>query len=305
MKFSSTNKIVGNQNFDCIKYNSDSRETLSVPKLIKTYGKGPGKKSTISILPKVIRTIYHSKKSYTSVKKNNINNNNNHITAGKLDEFKNYAASLGIDDIGFATVDESMIFKDHEILFRNAIVITLKMDKNKVKLAPSLKTADEIFLTYLNLGTAVNKLAQFLRDNGFNSQPGPALGGDVIYPILAEKAGLGALGKHGLLITPDYGPSIRIAAVYTNIDNLPSLEVNDHLWIKKFCEKCNRCIKKCPAQAIYIDPFIYPNGSKKCIDYKKCSVPFSKNYNCTVCIKECTFFKGDYYKVKENFHDTI
>lgn len=57
----------------------------------------------------------------------------------------------------------------------------------------------------------------------------------------------------------------------------------------------------CPAKAIYDKTIIDKKGAKKHIDYTKCAVPFSNNYGCTVCIKECVFFKSNYNKVLRGF----
>ncbi|MCP4268704.1 MAG: [Fe-S]-binding protein, partial [Candidatus Brocadiaceae bacterium] len=132
-------------------------------------------------------------------------------------------------------------------------------------------------------------------------QAGPALDGDVNYPVLAEEAGLGAIGKHGLLINPKFGPSLRIATLYVDVENLPVNGVNKHLWIKEFSRKCNNCVRKCPGSAIYKETKIFVDRSEQHIDYKKCAVPFSNQYNCTVCVKECSFYKNDYSKIKSRF----
>ena len=104
-----------------------------------------------------------------------------------------------------------------------------------------------------------------------------------------------------MLIAPNYGPSLRLAAVYTDIENLPENTENMHMWVTEFCESCNLCVKKCPAQAIYKDTVIFEDGSHQHIDYKKCAVPFSTQRGCTVCIKECVFFKSDYNKIRAGF----
>lgn len=74
--------------------------------------------------------------------------------------------------------------------------------------------------------------------------------------------------------------------------------MNEHLWIREFCNTCNQCKRKCLGSAIHDDPIVYADGSKRCIDYTKCAVPFTKQHACSVCIKECTLFKGDYMKIK-------
>ncbi|MCP4050621.1 MAG: hypothetical protein GY730_07955 [bacterium] len=120
--------------------------------------------------------------------------------------------------------------------------------------------------------------------------------------MLAEAAGLGTIGKHGLLINPRFGPNLRIATLYIDVENLPVNNINEHLWIRKFCQKCNNCQRKCPGSAIYKETKIFADGSKQCIDYKKCAIPFANQYNCTVCVKECLFYKRGYSKIKEKFH---
>jgi epoxyqueuosine reductase QueG len=128
-------------------------------------------------------------------------------------------------------------------MYPNAIVMTMAMAKKSIQTAPSTDSSKEIFRTYKELGVNVNKMTTFLKNKGYNAQAGPAIGGDVNYPMLAEKVGLGAVGKHGLLIGKASGPSIRIAAVYTDTENFDYTDNQEHFWIKSFCNNCNQCIK--------------------------------------------------------------
>ncbi|WP_415536153.1 hypothetical protein [Dehalobacter sp. 4CP] len=38
---------------------------------------------------------------------------------------------------------------------------------------------------------------------------------------MAQDANLGAVRKNGLLITPEHGRCVRLAAVFIDVDNLP------------------------------------------------------------------------------------
>jgi epoxyqueuosine reductase QueG len=175
----------------------------------------------------------------------------------------------------------------------------MDMNKSKMKYAPSIATSREVWRAYAGLGEIVNKLSDYLRKRGFQSQAGPALGGETNYPYLAQKAGLGYLGKHGLLISRGCGPSQRIAVIYTSIENLPVTDSEEYRWIPEFCEGCHRCVKACPSRAIYKTTLTKENGNHKHIDYKKCALPFSQYAGCSVCIKECTFFKSDFDNIKK------
>jgi len=145
----------------------------------------------------------------------------------------------------------------------------------------------------------VNKIAAYLRNKGYNVQAGPAIGGEVNYPLLAQKAGLGFIGKNGLLISKDCGPRQRISVVYTDIENIQYTDSNKTNWVLEFFDTCNRCVRECPANAIFKDTKIFKDGSHQHIDYTKCAVPFSNNMGCSICIKKCVLFKNDYDQIKK------
>jgi epoxyqueuosine reductase QueG len=71
---------------------------------------------------------------------------------------------------------------------------------------------------------------------------------------LTQMAGLGWLSASGLIVTPEHGPRVRLAAVFTNIENLPFSTHNDHAWVEDFCAECRICIRQCPAEAILPEP---------------------------------------------------
>jgi epoxyqueuosine reductase QueG len=51
---------------------------------------------------------------------------------------------------------------------------------------------------------------------------------------MAKDAKMGKIGRHGLMMTPENGPSQRLAVVYTNIKNFPKKEQNKHDWITNY-----------------------------------------------------------------------
>ena len=288
-------------NTKLLKSNKESPVGHEVPLVVMEYSK-PGnlKKMILPVLPKLIRSISSAMKSYRDVKKNRISVKR-HIEKNYLQEIENFALSIGCSQVGYTKVENWMIFKGKSILFPNAIVVTMEMDKKEIAQAPGKRTLREVFRTYQDLGSIVNKLANFIRKSGFQAQAGPALGGDVIYPALAESAGLGATGLHGLLISPETGSSQRIAVVYTNIENLPFSENNHHMWIKDFCKICKKCVRKCPGKAIYSEQIITGTHTESHINMEKCAVPFANNFGCTVCIMECVFTSSNYSKIKSGF----
>ncbi|MDY0235233.1 MAG: reductive dehalogenase domain-containing protein [Gudongella sp.] len=289
------------ENVEYILPNKKAHLGYSVPEIVLQYGSLSDRVKSIPRIGRyLIGCIRELNKSYKELH-TEIDNVKDRISQEDLLELKNFIKGMGISDIGFTEVDTSYIFSDKMILYKNAIVLLMEMNSEIINTAPSKATEKEIFRTYYELNVAVNKIKDFLNERGYYAEAGPALGGEVNYPLLAQKAGMGAIGKHGLLITSEFGPSLRLAAVYTNIENLPMTDSEKHLWIREFCNNCNRCVEKCPAKAIYKDTKIFADGTEEHIDYKKCALPFSTNNGCTICIKECTFFKNDYDKIKEGF----
>jgi ferredoxin len=182
----------------------------------------------------------------------------------------NYSYSQGVNQIGFVKLPKNLIFQQYGVLYDNAIVLAMVMTKEKIDKAPSQTTLNTVFGTYDNLGKAANRIAEFLRERGFSAQADHPLGGLVLFPPLAQKAGIGWVGKHGLLITKYFGPRVRLAAVYMNVKNLPFKESNIHQWISDYCNVCGICIKKCPPKAILDNTIFHHSGQITHISQQDC-----------------------------------
>ena len=259
---------------------------------------------TPRILPHILSSAKNIRKSFKNLKLNPLKPKMK-ISSNDLDELKKFAESEGICDIGFTKVPQELIFHKKSIIYDNAIVLAMKMDNQMINTAPSKKAIKNIWYTYDYLGRATLKIADFLRNKGYSSQASHPLGGLVLYPRLAEKAGLGSFGKAGLLITPVNGPTVRLASVFTSIQNLPITEGNEHSWIGEYCKTCLKCIKNCPPQAILKDPIKHDTGRVTHIDNTKCFPYFADNYGCSICIKVCPFNNFSYNDLKVSFEKNM
>ncbi|MFK7860137.1 MAG: tRNA epoxyqueuosine(34) reductase QueG [Granulosicoccus sp.] len=116
----------------------------------------------------------------------------------------------------------------------------------------------------------------------------------VLEKAIAEKAGLGWIGKHSNLLTKDAGSWFFLGELYTDlplaIDNPP---------IQKHCGTCSACIQACPTDAI-VAP--YQVDARRCISYLtielKDSIPVefrraigNRIYGCDDCQLVCPFNK--------------
>lgn len=222
---------------------------------------------------------------------------NTSATVEFLEKLKEYANSLGVGPFEFVKLPTDLIFQEFGVIYDNVIILALEMSLEKINKAPSQETINMVFGTYDELGIAANKIAEFLREQGFAAQADHPLGGLVLFPPLAQKAGIGWVGKHGLLITPEFGPRVRLAAVYTSIQNLPFVEKNDHGWIDEYCKMCGICVKQCPPDAILEEAVTHHTGRITNITQQTCFEYFTQFYGCSVCVKVCPFSKaGDTYE---------
>jgi epoxyqueuosine reductase len=249
-------------------------------------------------IPFVASSMKHILRSIHDLKQNPAQGRTT-ISDELLAELQTFARSVGVDEVGFTTVPQDWVFQETAVRYGNAIMLVMEMDYDKMNAAPSQDTAVMVHETYALLGQASNKIADWLRAHGYAAHAGHPLNGMALYPPLAQKAGLGWRGINGLLITPRFGPRVRLAAVFTEIENLPFYEGADHAWVEDYCHLCQRCIRECPADAIYETPIYHDNQTVTTIDGDKCFPYFLENHGCSVCIKVCPFHSTGYAKLKQ------
>ena len=255
--------------------------------------------ASLRAMPHVMASMVGIRRSLKAVH-GNPSKPNVHISETELAELEEYARSVGIDDIGYARLPETLVFQRKAVLHENTIVLTMEMDRDRIDTSPSEQSYVEVHKTYHHLGRAANQIAGWLRRRGYSAQAGHPLMGLALYPPLAQQAGLGWRGLHGLLITPRFGPRVRLAAVYTSIQNLPFCSENPHSWIEDYCTQCKLCARGCPPQAIHDRPIAHANGLVTCMVNERCFPYFVDNYGCSICIRVCPFQKQGYAMLKSH-----
>lgn len=227
-------------------------------------------------------------------------------------ELQDYAKTKwDIKKIGFTELPTELIFKNKIVLFRYVLIFMQEMKKDKIDKAPGIEAGDETMRIYAELGEAVADIAEWLRSKGIRSQAVHPLGGLACTPPLAGKAGMGGQGKHGCLITPEFGPRQRLAPIFIEEKIFEYTDSNEHAWIELYCKTCGNCQKNCPAEAIFdekiisIDNIAGIGAMKTCIDKDKCFPYFGKTLGCSICIKVCPFSNGlqTYQILKKKFSE--
>ncbi len=154
-----------------------------------------------------------------------------------------------------------------------AIAFTVEMTKEMVNAAPRSSIIMESASKYLEAGVIAVQLAGFLRQNGYDARAHIDGNYQVVAPLVARDAGLGEIGRMGILMDSKLGPRVRIGIVTTNLQLESSVRRYDRS-VEDFCKKCKKCAINCPGNAIPHDNQKDINGvrrwqinSESCFNY--------------------------------------
>jgi len=180
--------------------------------------------------------------------------------------------------------------------FKYAKVMAHEMDYAGIKQSPNPISEAAASTIYSRMAVIAALLAQYIRGLGYKAIP---MGNDTANSVpLAIDAGLGELSRMGLLITPQYGPRVRLNKIFTDMPLVPDSPIEFGVW--DFCMKCEKCARFCPGQAIMhgqptdkINNISNREGLLRWpLNAEKCFRFLSRDgTDCGVCIRVCPFNK--------------
>lgn len=175
-----------------------------------------------------------------------------------------------------------------------AIAFTVEMAKELVDAAPSASIVMESGQQYLESGVIALQVAAFIRNLGYEARAHIDGNYQVVCPLVARDAGLGEIGRMGLLMTPKLGPRVRISVVTTNLPLVTDNPLNEYSMID-FCEKCKKCADSCPSQAISVDPRKEIDGALRWqINQEACFTLWCQlGTDCGRCVSVCPYSHPD------------
>jgi len=228
-------------------------------------------------------------------------------------KLKKVATLFGAGMVGVTHIDDRWIYSrgfnrksedstslDLPKSLKYVIVIILPQDYELSKTYPTALSGASTGLGYGSGLHCANTLAQFITNLGYEAIA--SLNDTGLNIPMAIQAGLGEYGRHGLLITPKYGPNVRIAKVFTDLPL--EVDVPIEMGVRAFCNVCNKCADNCPPRAIPAGPpqSTPPNFSslshitKWTVNAEKCfKFWVGMNTDCAICIRVCPYNK-DYTK---------
>jgi epoxyqueuosine reductase len=179
----------------------------------------------------------------------------------------------------------------------NVIVIATSMHYEAIQSYPSATAGVAVGHGYSRDFELVQTIATYILNLGYRAV---ASVNDSTQAIpYAIQAGLGEYGRNGLLITPEFGPRVRIGRIHTDlpVDHDQPIRFG----VKEFCDTtCRRCAESCPPQAIsYDDPTEDVPSQSMTVGIRKWQVDPEKCFKfwtnqgteCGVCMRVCPYNK--------------
>jgi len=172
------------------------------------------------------------------------------------------------------------------------IVFAVEMDKDMINRAPQCEEVIAVTKGYMDAAIIGMWISYYIRELGYearNHMDGNYL---VVAPLVAQDAGLGEIGRNGILITKEYGQRVRLGVVTTDMPLIP--DERSDFGIKEFCKICNKCPKTCPGKAIPDGDMREINGQLRWqIEQEKCYGMWRRlGTDCGVCLSTCPFSQG-------------
>ncbi len=134
-------------------------------------------------------------------------------------------------------------------------------------------------------------VAGYIRELGYEALDGK---GNSIPMCLA--AGLGELGRNGMLIAERFGARVHPFVLLTDMPLVPDKPID--IGVDEFCRVCNKCAETCPTNSIPFGDKTVSNGVEKYhVNWKTCYAlrPYmSKIWRlCLTCVAVCPYTKPD------------
>jgi ferredoxin len=184
----------------------------------------------------------------------------------------------------------SPITLDH----RYAIAFTVEMDRAIMNQAPQAPVVAESARKYAESAVIAIQLSALIRELGYPARAHIDGNYRVIAPLVARDAGLGEIGRMGILMTPELGPRVRLGVVTTDLPLIPDGRCNLDSMID-YCRHCNICAECCPSHAIPLGDRTEIDGAIRWrIDSNRCFQYWNVvGTDCGVCMAVCPYSHPD------------
>jgi len=215
------------------------------------------------------------------------------------------ARSLGAVDVGVTELELYHIYthvgrgsgaygETVELDHRWAFAFTVEMNHHRILQAPAPPVVEESALQYVEGAKIALVVASWIRRLGYPARAHIDGNYRIIAPLVARDAGLGEIGRMGLLMTPRLGPRVRLGVVTTDMP-LVADDPGDDRTVIDFCTICRKCAVSCPVAAIPVgERTPVDDGLRWAIDAETCFRYWNViGTDCATCIRSCPYSHAD------------
>jgi len=224
----------------------------------------------------------------------------------RTEKIKEHARNLGADLVGVADLAllEGLDTEPADLLspYRYAISLAVKLP-NAVFEQLTDRPTPLYAQVYLNANARLDQIALGLCTHieglGHKALPIPAsqpldmteFRSHLSAKAVANAAGLGWQGKSLLIVTPEYGPRVRLVTVLTDLPLIADKP------LKNRCGSCTCCTEACVAGAIRnVSTDFHYASREEALDFQKCADKLVNEFSpmenigkpiCGICIQVC------------------
>ena len=203
------------------------------------------------------------------------------------EEIKKFVSQHFDDSIvGISKIIPTDILEGEKVPHKYVICVGQPMNRDIMVNVPAPVAAEEVMRGYRMVSKQAVKLSAYIRKMGWPAKAfADPKAGALLHIPPAIRSGLGQLGKHGSIITKEYGSNVRFAAVTTDLPLVVDAPVD--IGVDDLCLTCRRCTLDCPPQAINDSKLMVRGQEKWYVDFDKCVPYFAENGGCAICIEVC------------------
>jgi len=223
-------------------------------------------------------------------------------------KIKEIARFFGADVVGISNLDQVYVYSHRaggrpaeglkpgdsiHLPHKYAICLGFAGDYDRYMACPSQITDIEYQMGNKSTIVPTFLLAAYIREMGYSARAHSNVGSEVNPIPLAVNAGLGELGRHGLLIHEEYGSRLHLSVVTTDLPLTVDEPVD--IGVEDVCKLCMKCARNCPSYSISFGDKVVINGvAKWAINVESCyKMRMSKGQwaICLCCVASCCYNK--------------
>jgi epoxyqueuosine reductase QueG len=213
------------------------------------------------------------------------------------------ADGVGVADLGPLKAEGTLLPPQALEQFTNAVSVAVHLDDtivDSIEGAPTLDYARHYRMVNTRLDRITAYLVKWIASRGFSACGIAAsetvdksnLMGRISHKAVARLGGIGWQGKSLLIVSPQYGPRIRLSTLLTD------MPLTFDKPLKNRCGTCTECTKACPVSAIKnIRTEDRYESREEALHFNRCveqtlvfkAQPGINAQICGVCVKVCPF----------------